>query len=500
MGGFLSVLAVLAAVVWFVFPPNAKLEVCNAAPYPTDQIAFSLSGGTLTAVSEKRHLASGECFEVSEWVWFGTPEFYVHSAVPYGSRRTYELVRSVKNSQPDGNNPLDSDTIQYWGVIYTCLQDESPKIGTVSNITESCPQSRYIVGLQPAFSMGRRTKWSFVWEHPDLSLIKYTKSIDADIKSGLQYARRLEESINRQLFYEREWRGSAPFIAGGRMEDENGPLNPGVWLSSVPSKNVFGEPQLLRSGDAIIKVNGTEVFGESDLAQLLINHGLSRDHGIESLVKYEILRGTQRLQLESPYYFNERYHEHTSDQSGLAFWYGVGDAVAFGQTPWALCYGNNAVRGTLNGVSKVWEFGRSQITGETYNSRNELQIGYIDAEECKWQKEQARGLARQKELGIYVNSQWFAIITPSAVRLVGKNAVRGSLANSGFKAATGVRLADAVLEAGESALWSLGTSPPGTPLSKRVGDTATLAGLGAVGGYLSSSLFGKAQAVAKKRG
>lgn len=496
----LAVLATIGVVVFLIFPPRASMQVCNASPYATEQIAFEKMEGSVEALSTREHLKPGECFDVQKWAWFGKPEFFVHTSIPDVSRATYEVVRDIRNTQGDGNNPLDSDTIQYWGVQYACLHNESVEVGSSHQLTEECANSGYLAGLQPAFSMGSRTKWNFVWEHPDLPLVRHTKDFWADVEDGLASAKVLERSLDWQLFYEREWSGQTPFIPGGKMEDLNGPLNPGVWVTSVPARNVFGEPQILKSGDAILKVNGREVFGEADLAQTLVNHGLSRDQGIETLVKYEILRGMQAFEIEAPYYFNESYHSHTAEQSGLAFWYGIGDAVAFGQTPWALCYGNNALRGTLNGASKVWEFGRSQIVGEAYNSRKELQIDYIDAEECKWQKEQSRGLARQKELNIYVNSQWFAIVTPSAVRLLGKKAVGRSLANSGFKAASGARLADAVLEAGESALWSLGTAPPGTPLAKRVRDTATLAGVGGVGGYLSSSLFGKAQRVARKRG
>lgn len=495
----LLVLVAVSVATIFVFPPRASMQVCNAAPYITEQIAFRKTDGGVKALSSKERLNPGECFEVRQWVWFEEPDFLIHTSIPYSSEATYEVIRDIRNAQGDVPNPLDAETIQYWGTLYTCLNNPDINLGSVHSLTEVCPNSEYLAGLQPAFSMGSRTKWHFVWEHPDLSLLQHTESSSTDLKNGLVSAKRLERSINRQLFYEREWRGQTPFIAGGKMDDLNGPLNPGVWITSVPEKNVFGEPQNLRSGDAIVKVNGQEVFGEADLAQTLINHGLSRDHGIEELVKYEVIRGSRTLEIKAPYYFNERYHKHSGDQSGLAFWYGVGDAVAFGQTPWAVCNGNNLARGTLNAASKVWEFGRSQITGERYDSRNELNIEYIDADECTWQKEQARGLARQKELDIYVNSQWFAIVTPSAVRLLGKKAIRKSLAEAGVKAASNVRVADAVLEAAESALWSLGTAPPGTPLNRRVHDTATIASIGAVGGYLSSSLFGKAQAVSKKQ-
>jgi hypothetical protein len=131
----------------------------------------------------------------------------------------------------------------------------------------------------------------------------------------------------------------------------------------------------------------------------------------------------------------------------------------------------------------------SKLQGRAYDEANGAKFEYIDAAECTWQKNQARAFARQKADNVYINSQWFAILTPSAVRLVGNRMLGVSAAGAAGRSAVNRALANGALEAAETALWSMGTATPGTPLAQRLSEASRLAPLGAAGGVLGNAAF-----------
>ena len=261
----------------------------------------------------------------------------------------------------------------------------------------------------------------------------------------------------------------------------------GVGITDVPSLTLYGSAMSLQSGDIIVSINGQKVFGKHDLNQKLINHGLTRSLGVEVPVKYTVMRDGSFYNIENTYFFNESYSQNRLDQSGVAFWYGVGDALSFGQTPWVVCRGSNGVERIKEGVSAVWEFGKSWLQDRDYDSSNVYDADFIDAAECTWQKEQARALARQKEPDIYINSQWFVLFSPSAVRAIGTRTFRKHAAKALGRGTLSKAVADGVLEAAETALWSVGTAAPGSPLSTRLGEAARFAPLGAATGFVTTA-------------
>ena len=356
---------------------------------------------------------------------------------------------------------------------------------------------QYAAHYLPAWNYGDRSKWYFFFESPNLALLSPGK-IDEAIKIASKSVRLLRDAINTQLLNEAEWGEKTPFSVGGNLVDWNGPLGIGVGINNVATKTLYDEPMKLRSGDIILKVNDVHVFGERDFQQILINHGLSRKHGITVPVRYTVLRNKSIIEIKNTYFFNEVYAPHKKDMRGLAVWYGVGDTITFGQTPWVLCNGTNAIKAVGQSLSTVGELLKSWAQNRTYDSRKVIDAKYIDTAECEWQLDQQKALAQQKEPNIYVNVQWFGLFTPSAVRLVGKNTVRRFTAKNVSRGMIGKALADGGLEAAETALWTIGTSAPGSSLTSKLSASAKFAPLGGAIGFITSAALNYKKRISRK--
>lgn len=498
-------IGVLLTVLLTVGRPYSSIEVCNMSPYETSHIVFQKGGDRLFYLAGVGlDVEPGDCNFFHAFTLERDPEFFVATDV---SRSGYSYIRNIQNSKiffPRENsgrtsNPLSASDIQYFGSTFICSsKSEIEEAGY--EINPSCPREHALLAMQPAFAK-KKWRWRYIWEHPNYPLMENTGKLKKDMAEGLEKARQLAEVIDVQKNATRKWSRIFPFVPGGAMEDINGPLNPGVWVFDLPRVDSFGEPQRLREGDIIEAVNGVTVYGEQDLIYQIDRHATSRQKGIQVPVVFDVRRGSMStpLTIEAPYFFNTQYKDHSSDQSGIAFWYGVGDGITFNQTPWVVCNGANLAISALRGGSKVVEALRSALNDERYDRRNELDIDYIDADECKWQQEQMRGLARQVENDIYANSQYVAIFTPSAVRLAGHKALSKHIARQGVARATSARLSSSGLEAVESALWSLSTSPPGVSADRRMREMAYVAGLGAASGYVFGGSLEKAKKLANQR-
>lgn len=486
------------AVICFIFvalvSERAEIRVCNSAPYLTEHVVVASQSEAFESLGGWFRLGSGECVTKEKRFWWVDPAFYVHTQVPTEEQEVLRWVNDIVDAQLLGDDEVANDSqvmrlqgheISQFGDFAICARQPRSVPSSSLQLQESCPANTYEARVMPAFTLDDPAQWYFVWEHPNLPLMPADGSFEGALEKAMGAARQLRTSVSTQRLNEREWGSITPFSVGGTLEDHNGPLALGVWVTGVPSTTIFGQLMPIQSGDAILRVNGRPVLGASDLNQLLINHGLSRTAGIEVPVQYLILRGDQTYHVSTTYFFNEQYRQASPDQRGVAFWYGIGDALTFGQTPWVTCYGSNGLRRVGKGLSMAAELLSSKIEGRAYDSSKEAQVEYIDAEECTWQKKQARAFARQKADSVYINSQWFAIVTPSAFRLVGGRAL-GATRLAGRSAMSRAAMGG-MLEAAETALWSVGTAAPGTPLSRRLGEAARMAPLGAAGGFIGTA-------------
>jgi hypothetical protein len=488
---------VLAGILFTALASEyAEIRICNSSAYSTEHVVVATKDEGLETLDGWFRLGVGECATRDKRFWWVDPAFFVHTRIPRGEHATFRWINDIVDGQllSDDDSANDARVTRYTGddvarvgEFAVCAADAQWVGAATLLLSKNCAVGAHEARVMPAYTFDDPSQWYYVWEHPNLPLIPGDGAFEDALEKGLAAARQLRTSVTTQQFNEREWGNIAPFAAGGRLIDYNGPLALGVWMTDVPGTTIFGQPMPIQSGDVVLRVNGQAVLSEREFNQKLIDHGLSRTAGIEVPVEYAILRGDQLLSVKAPYFFNEQYRKAASDQTGIAFWFGIGDAITFGQTPWVACHGSNVLIGLGKGLSMAAELFASKLQGRAYDEANEAKVEYIDAAECTWQKKQARAFARQKADNVYINSQWFAILTPSAVRLVGNRMLAASAAGAAGRTAVNRALANGALEAAETALWSMGTAAPGTPLAQRLGEAARLAPLGAAGGVLGTA-------------
>ena len=387
---------------------------------------------------------------------------------------------------------IDPTLSKYIGEKSLCLTDIEFANKSIKSASLGCSDILSKSFFQSSLSNSKNEHF-FHWQHDDLFLLPSNTTIKGATEIAQTRAEELYRSIIYQSKFDNNWAGrTRPFLIGGGTTDDivdfNGALNPGVTILNPVAKTLFGMKMPLAHGDKIVTLNGTKVFGTRDFYYLLNQHGLSRDKGIEAPLKLGIVTSEGVKTVETTYFFNEHHTSYAGDQSAIAFWYGVGDAISFGQTPWTLCNGNNLLRGVGNVLSATFEWVGSMVEKRTFDSRTWNTVSYIDAKECSWQMTQARALGQQKEEEVYLNSQWLGIFTPGAVRMVGAKATRQVAVRAFGKGILSRGFADASLEVVETTIWSLGTAAPGVSLNARFGDAAAVAPWAAAAGFVSGAI------------
>lgn len=478
--------------------PKAFVNVCNFAPYASRHLVIAAEQGKVRRAGDWFNLQPGECVRRVQVFFKGEPSFYVYSDIGLEARSDLQYVNEIVNSQLLADDDTDNDRyavrlsgaeFQAWGYTFACAANQDSLVNTPAEIQTECREGEYEGRFSPTYMLDESGEWYFFFESPNLYMYEVGSSVRTSISTAQDRARKTAHAIDRQQFYSREWQGQFPFSPGGELADFNGPLMPGVQLTSAASRDLYGRPLGLLSGDILLEINGRPVFGVSDANQLLINHGLSRDHGIEVPVSYSVFRDGRNHRLQSTYFFNPRYRSQGVDQSGIAFWYGVGDAVGFGQTPEIVCYGGNVIRFFGNAARAAIEGVDAWVNERKFDKRTFNTFEYYDAGECNWQKHQNRALAMQMDERAYQDSQWFAIISPSAVRMLGSKALQRH-ARKQLGRSVGGRVSSAALEVLETSLWSMGTEPPGTPISERLSSIRKLAPIAASGGAAPVATIG----------
>jgi len=515
MDGRIKALVALAAVLlalstyWYAKPTS--FVVCNTAPYATKHLAYAKSETGYKLLSPNWiTLSAGSCSEFRNYFWQQDRELLVHSAISDYSRSEYKYVDDINVQQMLEDENVENDDlainipysdVPLFGDQFSCWETEAlpPKTirqFTQANVIPECTESSYVAYFVSAAPIVKQfeihqSKWHFIFESPHFSLIPNSGDFELDLQSGMSAAQDLSRAIGRQFSFFRLQNDTSPFSVGGKLNDFNGPLNWGVGVQQIAVSSIFGRPMSLQNEDIILQINGVNVYGTRDLFSNLYRHGVSRTKGIQVPVIYTIKRNGYDFQIADTYFFNSSYYRQNFDSESVAFWYGVGDGVLFGQTPWVTCNGGNVLQGAKKAFAATAGWIASKTEKFDYNGFRPEDVEFIDAEECKWQKDQSRAAARQRQSEVYENSQWVAIVTPSAVRLAFQKGARKKMAQQVGKGATSRALstgvADAGLEALETALWSFGTSAPGTPLAERFKEAGRVAPMGAGAGFITGA-------------
>ena len=483
---------------------HASLEVCNFTPYKTQSIIQNSLENGLVKVYGWYHYDVGECRTFNETFIDVDPEFWVHMRHDDKSRfdRVTRQVNEALLSDTNANN--DQIIVKQVGVNKNIWNDSRQCVSMEAFTFEA---ERYFKGTcieksdgEVSFakampSSATKEKWYFFTEHPNLAVFNPRKKVSNPVARNAASKRAIElkHVIDRQYRFEQSWNSNQiPFSLGASIYDHNGSLARGVMLHNVATQSIGGASLPYRNGGILLSLNGKSIYGISDLYGELIRHGFSLSAGYNKPLKVGLERDGKIVFYQTTYFFNENHPQFFDVSEAEATAWGIGDAVTFGITEEIKCKGRNVVAFSGNVLSGLFEFADSIFQDRKFNKQSLKQFGYIDTEKCEWQDEQRKAIAQQRYQDTYINSQWFALFTPSAVRLAGQKAFRNYTKRNIAKRALGVAIADGMLEGVETSLWSMGTAAPELTLEARLKDAGGMAPYGVGLGFISGLVFAKA--------
>lgn len=476
---------------------EASVQVCNLAPYEVQAALFHQDHELTTLTEGWYSFQAGECTSMRRKFSNVAPSFFVHfsASEPETLRWVTRQVNVLLAQDDDPSNDdiqarLVGDGWVEAADLVHCVSESVMAVKGRPGKLQVCSEGFDHVGFNLAVPMpSLENSFFYAIEHPNLSLLEGTWSDQDTLLRAQGYTEELAESVSRQIHFDEHWSDEPPpFLLGATLVDFNGPFNPGVGLDRVLQQTIFGAVSPLENLDIVVSVNGRDVFGERDLLQLLINHGMSRQHGIRVPVELGIFRGDRRYNVRTTYLFNEEYSAYEGSREGLAIWYGATGPITFDNSEWATCAGGNVLKVTGKILGALLKKACEGLEGENCQDPGES-IEYHDLDECKWQQEQKSALARQKHRQLFTDAQWLGIFSPSGVRVAMGRRFGRQVARTVGRNAISRGLSTAGLEAIETGLWSLSTAPPGEPLAERLEKTITDAKYGAGLGFVSGLLI-----------
>lgn len=480
---------------------HATLEICNFAPYKTQYILQHAIEDGPVKVNGWYHLDVGECRSFPEAFVETEPEFWVH-ARHENSSRFERLTREINRTLLEDENPnndkyilkISSDSHNLFNDARQCVTSDAFSFISIVSDNKKCSKQRpEEITFAKAKPVGdKQDKWFFFIEHPNLTIFNPIKPID-DISAkndAIERVKNLSNSLNIQEEFEQNWTvNEAPFSIGATVYDHNGSFLPGVMLFNIAAQSIGGVPLPYEEGDTLLTFNGKTIYSSSDLYSLLIYHGYSLSGGYAKPLQVGLLRNGKVELFNVSYFFNPT-HPLFNDTSELeAAGWGIADAATFGNGSFAACAGLNILVAAGNLLSGFVEAIDSAVDNREFRNDSLQNIEYVNMKKCEWQATQRNAIAQQKHSDYYINSQWFAFVTPSSVRMLGQNAVRKSVRRNIVKGAVGIAIADGILEGIETVIWSLGTAAPEMTLEARFKDAQKMAPYGIGIGFVSGLIF-----------
>ncbi|WP_250658636.1 hypothetical protein [Alkalimarinus coralli] len=479
----------------------ASLEVCNFAPYKAQSILQHATENGLVQVNGWYHFDIGECKTFNKKFIDTEPELWVHmqnSNLAKFNRVTNqlnEMLASDTNSQNDHLVLIKSNASQnLWIDSVQCIPRGAFSFDSVAEFQGICDEK---VTSKVSFARAKQsiqepTKWFFYAEHPNLVTFRPDADIDdaSAREEASNRAKVLSQVIDRQERFENLWtENQIPFSLGASPYDVNGSLSQGVMLQNVASLSIGGASMPYQNGDMLVLLNDVPIYGISDLYGELIKHGFSLSAGYKKPLKVGIERNGEVKIYKSSYFFNENHPSFYDVTKAEATAWGIGDAVTFGASEATECAGKNILALGGNTLSGFIELGFSFIDDRKFDKRSLKRFDYVDFDKCTWESEQRKAIAQQRYQDLYIDSQWFALVTPSAVRLAGQRAFRKYTRKNIAKGTLGVAISDGMLEGIETGIWTLGTSAPELTLEARMKNVSEMAPYGAGLGFISGLVF-----------
>ena len=478
---------------------ESNLRICNASVHKVFAAVAYPVGLRQLNISAYYPILPGDCYSKTVYTSGVEKNFYVfgvgHATAEWILvNDTINNIIETKYSWKEASKytkyfrPFESI---YYGLtddLQVCLDPEKISRRMISFTDRSkCTEGQVLTSFTQAALLPKsyktRRNWVHVFEQNNFPMYERTPDDPTiGLEGGLRRARELAQSAESQL-KAIEYLGPRTLTAqlGAHISDANSHLVQGIDIDRVAPLDIYKDEQKIRNGDLIIAINGHKIYSIPEFEHQLHIHATDLNSGIEKPLVLTVVRAScpSGCDVKARYFFN-RYALSQIDNTDAAY-YGVLDAVFLGQAPLVNCIGDNALSFLGNVLSGALELGFSIAEERRFKNRMLRVFDYRDIQQCRWGAEQQRAMAQQLNSKLYTDIGWVGMATPGALRLVIGKVARRKAAKALGRGALARGITEGALEAGESALWALGTAAPGTPTVERL---KTAAGVAPIAGGL----------------
>lgn len=470
---------------------------------------------TKLQVLPEKTLKSGECESIKAIFRKGRERFFVHSRPAdiddaininkevkrfidnNGNPGNYEVSVSLKKSTqlnwPDENTAIifadeSSDNRSWFEAFFEESENNAPAMTFTTSGIPQCelydinhktwaPPIKASAGTD--FSSGKERigfgcmaannshEFIAVFEAPGVPLVTVNNSKQiTNLESALQNAATLARMVieRRENLAQAQKRQKEFLTASedkpllflfGELDDPNNNTEEGIFLNSMPSHDVYGEPQTLPVGVWIQKINRQPVFGIGDFMHEMYRHALSFSEGIEKPLLITYYDGQFYRETTARFFFNPNAFK--GDWSGTAVWHGLVDGLAFGQSGEVDCLASNGLKLAVNVLSELFTDGKTKVE-------------YDDMSECVWTENTRKAIARQFHSDLYSDSSFLTVFlpTPSLFRSIAGKPIQRSANRVLGRGRVAGAVTNAIIETAEAVAFDIGTAPPGTPFGIRL--------------------------------
>lgn len=372
---------------WFS-TTHATLSIANPSPFFIRFAAICPDGEFVEEELAWQTLAPGESVTIHASFFRVEPKFFV-----FGTTADEDFIRWFHR------NDLNDEALP----AFDFPGDPNPEIDEVftvdQTIFEFSTSAKYLKADEAAnpveaifrsVAARKGDEDAFSWEfQPQFRFEQLTSSDRNSLNTRLAEATRVRISLDRQRAFEEEWGQSElfPFSLGLELSDDAIEQR-GVTVNQAYPRLPGGYKSPISAGDKIWSFAGSPVYSETDLYMLLHKHATSLEGGADRPIKFEAIRGKDRIVGNTTFWFHkpyyDKFHSVPTKQGTIA--YSLFDGItlnAGGQVISALSVGLRKLGNGLEGFA-AWLSDRdpNYKTGPDYKT-------------LKWRFAQVEAMRRQ---------------------------------------------------------------------------------------------------------
>lgn len=472
---------------------EASFTTCNGAPYSIQvAVAYPVSA-TSVWLEGYYTLEPGGCHSIVKQFNGFAREFYSFAVAQVDARVQWFDESVVAHTEVARPALSAGQTLYFHGSDLVVCADETAALAhaVAREDAETCAEGMKLIGFTKAARKKTSFReWAQYFGHPSWLLAEVDSGNPLASRAVIeQRAPALAASIAWQMEAEKYFHDLQPDVLfGAELVDFNSNLNPGVLLQNIISTDIFDAQQNIAEGDLLTAVNGHPIFSTAEAMYWLAGHAQSPDGGIGVALDLTVVRpGCESGCLVKATYF---FNPNTLVKPGgiEAGYWGISDGVLFGFGEAGNCVVGNVLKGVANIGLGCIELIASTIQERSFDKRSLHAVPYHDLKQCTWFNAQRSAFARQLHPEMFSYAETAALFTPGGIRLLFAKGMRRQFTGMVGKGALAGILTNVSLEATESAVWAVGSSPPTADWPERIRRARAAAPEGAGIGFVTAVL------------